>query len=249
LNAVSPPPRPEVEGWFDWLSARYEPALSAFTLGQDWRWKHELLRGLDLRPRDHVVDLACGTGLVLERLAARRPPPRRVGVDLNRAMMAVGRRRRPGEAWVQADAIRLPFRSATFDAATAAYLPKYVEPDTFAAELRRVLRPDGRVGVYDFSMPRAGLAGAGYAIYLHEVLPRIFRSESGDRSEGGLFRFLDGLARTSGWEERLPLALREAGFRRVRTRVSLGGAVTWVWADGDATEGNAAGPGTGSRGR
>ena len=227
-------PEPEfVRELFTWLAPRYEEALLLYSLGLDLRWKHTLLAPLRPRPGERALDLACGTGLILDRLGRRLGHRSVVGLDPNRAMLIAQDRRSRAAPRVQATAEVLPFRSASFDLVTAGYLPKYVQLERFAREVHRVLRPGGRLAVYDFSPPSADAFGQLYALYLDRVLPWLGRWR--DRTSPSpmwltLLQFLGNTARRSGWEERIGPALRDAGFDPIRRQVALGGAVTWVWA-------------------
>ena len=225
-------PEPEfVRALFSWLAPRYEEALLLYSLGLDLRWKHTLLAPLRPRPGERALDLACGTGLILDRLGRRLGHRAVVGLDPNRAMLLAQDRRFRGAPRVQATAEALPFRSASFDLVTAGYLPKYVRLDRFACEVHRVLRPGGRLAAYDFSRPTPDAFGRLYALYLDRALPWLGRRR--DRTSATwstLLEFLRDIARRSGWEERIGPALRAAGFDPICRRVALGGAVTWVWA-------------------
>ncbi len=226
------PRREYVVDLFDGLAPRYDGVLRAYTLGQDLRWKDVLIRRLHPVAGERILDLACGTGLILERLSNLVGASNVVGADLTKAMLLELGRRRGAYPVVQADAERLPFKSGSFDVVTAGYLLKYVRFDRFLPELRRVLRPNGRFGSYDFSRPIHGtLSGALYSIYLHRFLPAI---GGAPRTRGSrwrsVFGFLSRLSETSGWEERVEEGLAQAGFGSVEIVPTSGGAVTWVWA-------------------
>lgn len=225
-------PEPEfVRGLFSWLAPRYEEALLLYTLGLDLRWKHALLAPLRPLPGERALDLACGTGLLLDRLGRRLGHWAIVGLDPNRAMLLAHDRRFRAVPRVQATAEALPFRSRSFDIVTAGYLPKYVRLDQFACEVARVLRPGGRLAVYDFSRPTPDAFGKLYSLYLDRALPWLGRRR--DRTSpmwSTLLGFLREIARQSGWEERIGPALRTAGFDPILLRPALGGAITWVWA-------------------
>ncbi len=98
---------------------------------------------------DRILDVATGTGALLQRLAHRGVNPREaVGIDASPPMLALARRRLPPQ-WrlVAGDAAGLPFAAQTFDLATACYLLHLLEPGERAGvtrELARVLRPGGR---------------------------------------------------------------------------------------------------------
>ncbi len=235
-----PPDRVVVRRLFGWLASRYDSAVATYSLGQDFRWKHILVRRLRLRSGERALDLASGTGLVLQRLARRLGESAVVGLDPSRPMLEMSLRESPERRLVRADAEWLPFRAATFDIVTAGYLFKYVDLDRFVAEVRRVLRPGGRLGGYDFSRPTTGtLPGALYGLYLRRVLPWVGRGRR--RNDPGwqlLFEFLAQISDRSGWENRLGEALGNAGFVEIELRPSLGGAITWAWARAGPTPKN-----------
>lgn len=117
-----------------------------------------------LRARRHerLLDLATGTGEVLRRLAERPDRPRQVvGIDRSAAMLSHVPDLPAGWSTRQADARELPFADARFDAAVASYvLHLLAAADLPLAldELRRVLRPEGRVVTTTPSVPPGGPA-------------------------------------------------------------------------------------------
>lgn len=231
-DSAAPPPRPFVRELFEWLAPSYEKAVLIYSLGQDLRWKAGLIRRLQPRPGERALDLACGTGLICDRLDRVVGPKNVVGLDINRAMLLRGRPNGGERSLVQADSVRLPFRDACFDVVTAGYLFKYVRLNELAAEIRRVLKPNGRFGGYDFSAPLRGtIVGGLYDQYLRRGLPLLARHASGRREDWtSLFEFLARIATSSGWETRIDLAFKESGFATTVRIPSLGGAVTWFWA-------------------
>jgi SAM-dependent methyltransferase len=102
---------------------------------------------------DHVLDVACGTGVVARTAAERTGPAGRVvGLDLNEAMLTVAREVRPDLEWRQGDAARLPFPDGSFDVALCQSGLMFVpDPAAAVAELARVVRPGGRVAVQVWS--------------------------------------------------------------------------------------------------
>ena len=231
-DAPSPPARPFVKGLFHWLAEDYDRAVLTYSLGQDLRWKSTLVKAVRPRPGDRALDLACGTGLIMERLGRELGDPAVVGMDINRTMLLKARGYGADRNLIQGDAESIPLADASVDIVTAGYLPKYVQLDRFAREVARVLRTGGRFACYDFSRPlRATLTGRAYSLYLHRVLPGVAGGfANGDSSWRTLFEFLAHVAETSGWETRIVAALDGAEFESVKTVPSLGGAVTWVWA-------------------
>jgi ubiquinone/menaquinone biosynthesis methyltransferase len=226
------PDRKFVGSLFRDLAPRYDRILLAYSLGQDLRWKDVLIRGLHPTRGERALDIACGTGLILDRLAKALGASEVLGLDLNRAMLLASARAPNARSVLQANAETLPLAAETFDIVTSGYLLKYVRLDRFFREVARVLRPGGRFGAYDFSRPRHGTAsGTLYSAYLHQVLPRVGRAGAGRPDTWReVFSFLPCIAESSGWETRAAASLEDAGLEVTGVRPSLGGAITWVWA-------------------
>jgi ubiquinone/menaquinone biosynthesis methyltransferase len=226
------PDRRVVTNLFSGLAMHYNRVLQGYSFGQDMRWKEVLIRRLHPTRGERALDLACGTGLILDRLSRMLGRSRVIGADINRSMLLEMRRRGAPYRAVQSNAERLPLCSNQFDLVTAGYLLKYVQLDRFFREVARVLRPGGRFGGYDFSRPLRGTPiGRLYSVYLHRLLPWFGgRASQGTDSWRSVFDFLSQVAEASGWEDHVGAALRGAGFTDVELTPSLGGAITWVWA-------------------
>ncbi len=114
----------------------------------------EVLRRLELRPDEAVLDVGAGPGLLLRDLALSvGPGGRAAGLDMSAAMLAIAGRRCEGLAQVtleQGNACELPFADASFDVAVSTQVYEYV-PDMALAlrELFRVMKPGGRILILD----------------------------------------------------------------------------------------------------
>ena len=101
-----------------------------------------------------ILDIGCGTGIFAERIRESLPNARVVGIDLVRGMLAQGAARWERNAGsifaVQADSERLPFERGTFDVVTCANsFHHYPHQQRAIAEMKRVLRPQGRLMLVD----------------------------------------------------------------------------------------------------
>jgi ubiquinone/menaquinone biosynthesis C-methylase UbiE len=112
-----------------------------------------------------VLDVAAGTGNLA--VIAAREGAAVVASDLSPHMIRLGRERTQAEGlaveWVEADAEELPFEDARFDCAASAFGAMFApRPELAAAELFRVVRPGGTVGLATW--PPDGFAGGIFAI-------------------------------------------------------------------------------------
>lgn len=107
---------------------------------------------LSLGATSRVLDVGCGTGLLLNRLSRTHPEVELIGVDLSQAMLIVAQRRLAGRASLaDADAAALPFRDGAVDVLVSSSVFHHLpEPAQALAEWRRVLCPGGRLVVTDW---------------------------------------------------------------------------------------------------
>ena len=108
------------------------------------RW---ILDGVEAGPGSRVLDLACGTGAMTRRLAARLPDALLFGADLSLAQLQDARKR-SGDLWlVQSNAAALPFRGGAFDVVHWSWLLEHVPRERAVDILREVRRVLGEGGV------------------------------------------------------------------------------------------------------
>ena len=217
---------------FQGLPARYDRMGAVLSFGQDPRWRRALVRAVDPRPGERVLDVATGTGMVAEALA-RRSACEVVGLDQSEAMLAGARARVDRDAalsarvsLVQGEAERLPFADDEFDALTFTYLLRYVDDRAATMrELARVVRPGGRIGMVEFGVPpRPGLR-ALWRIHTRIGLPTLGRLVSPAWLEVG--RFLGpSIEELYNVEPDLVGLWEQCGIRNVRLqRMSFGAAI------------------------
>jgi demethylmenaquinone methyltransferase/2-methoxy-6-polyprenyl-1,4-benzoquinol methylase len=224
--AVPLPETRRTAALFDEVAPRYDLLNRLMSLGQDARWRARLVAALGAAARGHVLDVGCGTGDVA--LALARGGARVVGLDPSRGMLRRARAKAPGLAWVQGDALRLPFRAGSFDAATSAFVLRNL-PDRAAAfgEQARALRPGGTVAHLELVRPPRGLARAAHGAYVRVAVP-LLGLLSPSR---GAYRYLAGTVLAVPQPERFAEELEAAGFAAPRVARMAAGGVAVVAAD------------------
>ena len=118
----------------------------------------QLIEYVELPEQPNVLDLGCGTGRLLDRLATQFPFLNGTGLDLSAQMLRIARRQnrhRPRLIYVQGNAESLPFANDQFDAVfnTFSFL-HYPEPEPVFSEVSRILRPGGQFYLVDWTSPR-----------------------------------------------------------------------------------------------
>ncbi|AHE97011.1 bifunctional demethylmenaquinone methyltransferase/2-methoxy-6-polyprenyl-1,4-benzoquinol methylase UbiE [Thioalkalivibrio paradoxus] len=214
---------------FHSVATRYDLMNDVMSMGIHRLWKRHTVQRAAVRPGMRVLDLAGGTGDLAAAFAPRVGARGRVVVcDINASMLVVGRDRLLDEGqvgnldFVQADAERLPYPDESFDRVTIAFgLRNVTRKEIALAEMRRVLKPGGRLLVLEFSQPVAPLRPF-YDAYSFKVLPMMGRLIAGDSDS---YRYLAESIRMHPDQETLARMMRDVGLERVEYENLTGGVV------------------------
>jgi demethylmenaquinone methyltransferase/2-methoxy-6-polyprenyl-1,4-benzoquinol methylase len=208
-----------VRTMFDRIAPVYDLMNRFMTAGLDGRWR-TLTASLAVQPGDRVLDAACGTGdLALADL--RAGASRVTGLDFSERMLARARTKAPALEWVQGDMLALPFEPESFDAATVGFGVRNVSDLPLGLrELRRVLRPGGRVAILEITQPR-GVVKPFFGLWFDRVVPVLGKVLPG----GGAYTYLPASVKRFPPAEGLVGLLREAGFAQVEFRLLAGSIV------------------------
>jgi len=216
-----------VRGVFDSVASRYDVMNDLMSLGLHRAWKAYAVAVAAVREGDRVLDIAGGTG-DLARAFARQAGRSGVVVhsDINESMLGHGRDRLLDEGLmlptVVCDAEKLPFGDDRFDLVSVAFgLRNMTHKDAALAEMRRVLRPGGRLLVLEFSKVAAPLEKV-YDWYSFQVLPRLGRWVAGDADS---YRYLAESIRMHPDQGQLKAIMKTAGFGHVDVHNLAGGIV------------------------
>lgn len=208
--------RSYVRGMFTAIAPRYDLLNHLLSLNTDRRWRRAAVDRLDweARPSGTYLDLCAGT-MDLAAELARRPGFRGavIGADFVVPMLARGRAKGSRAAPVAADALQLPFPSASFDGATVGFgVRNLADLDAGLREAARVLRPGARFVVLEFATPRFAPLRAAYLFYFRRVLPAVGRAVS---KHTDAYTYLPESVLAFPDPEALAARLRAAGFGNV----------------------------------
>ncbi len=213
---------------FDAIARTYDLADTVLSAGLDARWRRKAMSLLRVGEGETVLDLCGGTGKLALLAAAKTGPAGGVVIcDFNRAMMETGKLRLGRSAaggnilFLQGEAESLALSDEAVDAVTLGFgLRNFVDPAAGLAEVRRVLKPGGRLLILEFSLPRGRWAKALYHFYSFEVMPLVARLICGT---GRPHRYLAESIRVFPAPVEIVAMIGKAGFEGVEYRPLTGG--------------------------
>lgn len=226
-----------VREMFDALAPTYDRANHIISVGIDRRWWNRTARTFRevlARPEAVALDLCCGTGDMTLALYKYRPQPNQqpatnnqqpapvLAIDFSHQMLALGAKKFAGRniTTIEADALHLPVADNSIDLVTCAYgfrnLANYEEG---LAELHRVLRPGGQIGILECNQPE-GLTGSLYNLYFKFILPHLGGLITGN---GPAYNYLNASVVRFPRPPRMLQLIESAGFTQASwTRYTLG---------------------------
>jgi demethylmenaquinone methyltransferase/2-methoxy-6-polyprenyl-1,4-benzoquinol methylase len=207
----------KVAGVFDSVASKYDLMNDLMSAGMHRAWKAFTIAIAGIRPGERVLAVASGSGDLARSFARRVGSNGEVWLtDINGAMLARGRDRLLDEGHAlplaQCDAEYLPFPADYFDCVSVAFgLRNMTHKEAALAEMRRVLKPGGRLLVLEFSRVWQPLTRA-YDWYSFKVLPWLGSKIAGDADS---YRYLAESIRMHPDQEHLKTMMEHAGFARV----------------------------------
>jgi demethylmenaquinone methyltransferase/2-methoxy-6-polyprenyl-1,4-benzoquinol methylase len=227
---------------FDAIAPRYDLLNTLLSGGLDRYWRRRAIASLGFSGEQTLVDVCTGTGDVALAAARKARGARKViGVDFAAAMLvrAASKTREARFSdrvyLVRGDAMNLPLPDNSVDGATIAFgIRNVANPMAGCAELRRVLKPGGRMAILEFGLPVVPAVRPLYLWYFHNVLPRIGRAVS---RHAAAYSYLPASVGSFPWGEAFADILRGEGFNNVRSRPLTFGIVYLYTAEKNASGG------------
>jgi len=219
-----------VAGVFDSVASNYDLMNDVMSFGVHRLWKRFTVEVSALRPGQHALDIAAGTGDLTALMAKRVGPTGSVTVsDINGNMLGVGRERLTDRGiignvrYVQANAETLPFPDNSFDCITIGFgLRNVTDKDKALRDMHRILKPGGKLLVLEFSKPNVPGLSTIYDTYSFKLLPMMGKFFAQDAES---YRYLAESIRMHPNQETLLEMMKTAGLERCEYYNLTGGIV------------------------
>ncbi len=215
---------------FHSVAGKYDVMNDLMSMGIHRLWKHIAIQLVMPMKGDHVLDLAGGTGdlsIKLHQLVGESGHV--VLSDINSSMLAEGKKRFLNRGIIQRvdfmeiNAEQIPFPEASFNIVTIGFgLRNVTDKQRALNEMRRVLKPGGRLIVLEFSKPVSPLLSKVYDAYSFNILPKLGKWVANDEDS---YRYLAESIRMHPDQHTLKSMMQLAGFDEVSFHNLTGGIV------------------------
>lgn len=211
---------------FESVASRYDVMNDMMSLGIHRLWKAWFIDSLPLRQEGVYLDMASGTGDIIQgiqdRLTRYGFKGDLIATDINPAMIEVGKKRHPQLRWICANAEALPLEDNSVDVATIAFgLRNVTHKDKALEEVFRVLKPGGLFACLEFSQVIPPLQKL-YDLYSFHIIPRLGEWIAKDRES---YQYLSESIRTFLTREELLALMKTVGFKQTSCETYTKGVV------------------------
>lgn len=220
----------KVRAMFNAIARSYDLNNRVHSLWRDEAWRKKTVIEARVQPGETVLDCACGTGDLTQAFARFSKAQHIIGTDYTPNMLEIARHKRqklhnqirPRIQYQHADAQDLPFEDASFDIVSIAFGIRNVQdPEKAMSEFHRVLKPDGRLMILEFSQPTIPPMRWFNTFYCGTIMPRTATWIARDTS--GAYKYLPRSVSTFKTPQQMQQAYTQAGFKHIKaTPLTLG---------------------------
>jgi demethylmenaquinone methyltransferase/2-methoxy-6-polyprenyl-1,4-benzoquinol methylase len=218
----------QVRAMFGDIAHRYDLLNHLLSCNQDVRWRRRAVRVLGVRRGDRILDLCSGTGDLTFEILRQQPHCEIAAADFALPMLRLAAEKNSkfkfqNSKFVNADALNLPFADNSFDVATCAFgVRNFEDTQRGLCELRRVLKPDGKLLILEFMRPQSPVVQKGFAAF-NLMLAPLGKKISGHSTA---YRYLPQSVSGFYTRDEFKKLLHHVGFSEVRKWEHSGGIAT-----------------------
>ena len=208
----------QVATMFNNVAGTYDFLNHFFSVGIDKLWRRKLVNLIGINQPKFILDVATGTA-DLAIAETRLQPDKIIGVDISEKMLDVGRekiKKYPNIELQTGDSENLQFPENTFDAVSVSFgVRNFENVPAGLSEMRRVLKPNGKVFILEFSKPSNWLVQKLYYFYFCNVLPFMGKLISKDARA---YTYLPESVRLFPDGQKFVELLKQAGYKNIECK-------------------------------
>jgi demethylmenaquinone methyltransferase/2-methoxy-6-polyprenyl-1,4-benzoquinol methylase len=215
---------------FDNISKNYDGLNRVISLGTDIKWRKKVLKMVQDKNPESILDIATGTGDLAISFAKHTKSSKIVGLDISNGMLNVARKKAENTkindkvTFIQGDSENLPFEDNSFEVITVSFGVRNFETlDKGLSEIKRVLKKGGLFIILETSVPTKFPFKQGYHVYSKNILPLVGKLFSKDKVA---YKYLSESASVFPHGEALNNILKKIGFIQVTHKPQTFGVAT-----------------------
>ncbi len=219
----------ENRSMFDSIAGYYDGTNKILSFGLDGLWRRRAVDRLGPVPGGRYLDVGCGTGDVSLEILRQAPGSNVVGIDQSQGMLLRGRAKigaaglSDSICLMEADVLDLRFENSSFDAAITSFCIRNVtDRERGLGEMRRVVRPGGRIVILELTQPAGRIMAPLFSIYARVAMPILTKI----MSSVSAYRYLTDSMADFPRPELILSLMQDAGFIECSYVHMTGGIVT-----------------------
>jgi demethylmenaquinone methyltransferase/2-methoxy-6-polyprenyl-1,4-benzoquinol methylase len=217
-----------VQNMFTRIAKRYDLMNRLMTGGQDVRLRKKVVQIAQLKPGTSLLDLGTGTGDLAREALAQVPQANVIAADFTLEMMRVGQKN-GSLNFSSADALRLPFNDASFNAVVSGFLMRNViDLQKALQEQYRVLKSGGRIVILDTTRPKKNILSPFIWLHMHFVIPALGGLLTGVKEA---YRYLPETTEGFVTAEDMASRMAAVGFKKINYQRFMFGTTAIHWAE------------------
>ena len=221
----------QIQAMFNSIAPRYDLLNRLLSIGYDRYWRKIAVREFELFENKKYLDMATGTADIALEIAKKHPKPSQIiGMDFSISMLKLGHQkistRNIGKTikLIPGAAENIPLKDHTFDGAISAFgVRNFLDTQQGIREMYRILKPNGKIVILEFSFPKKGLLSRNYRCYFEKILPLVGRIFSGHKKA---YSYLPASVANFPQGEAFNEILKRSGFKNVSFKPLTLGIVT-----------------------
>jgi len=217
----------QVAGMFNDIAFRYDFLNRFLSAGIDVRWRKKAIQQLQSLQPKTILDVATGTADVAIMASGILKPEKITGIDISDGMLEIGRKKieklglQDRIQLLNGDCETIKFDNDSFEAVTVAFgVRNFENLEKRLSEIKRVLKPGGKLVVLEFSKPKSAVVKAMYNLYMKIICPNVGKIFSKNRNA---YQYLDESIKKFPEGKNFTAILDDLGYRNIYFKpLSLG---------------------------